>query len=849
MANYLFATVGGRDVQFKKEFVNDDNLLCGTNRSGERMPTFIYPRETGKEVFNHIDRYKEKLEYPIIDPVIEYLAKNNNKPDKIFLFVSNQTPADSSDTIFIGKILAENIKLPGMVCEVKELTKDSAAFDDQYDAIYQQLSAIEQEINIFEDAVFILPQSGTPATRNALLLNCILFFPKAKQIQNPRGQKVTEQHFPQKFRDQVRIKSFPSILKETLATISARNLSHTDGSHVMISYQKNLKEKLEALKKSHLEIGFKNLKENYDAFSDYLRGQMEYIADISGQTSSHTFFDYDFELEVEIFRGLIESFLLKGLIDDLKHDGKDVGVIIDYMDSSKKISIPGGSNGINAFYTILKNFIRNLYKHSTFDKADSGYKYVIYLNIDNDDYFQDYYKVTLYDQNTFSENDLNQIITGTAERKGISQCIHDKLLNEEGVVRKYGWGILEMKIAAFYLMGLPLMYFDEPVNYKNEIDLSKKEIKQIFPNPFKVVNYKKHLAYEFYLRKPETFCVVNGIKPKNESKYQDAGVTFCSGDDKDIISNTRAKFIINNHDATCNSHKCYNIRQIDFFDGNLSNLLDKSKQHDIILTWLQKMFLEKEQSIYNFKKEDFNQDAEKSLAKETINKLKDKNLIVIDSHGNGHSELNFQQLKKQGYFYYSTKHSKDNYDIPIEELDKLRWEELEAIFTKVAVLDERIQNKVNEAQNYIHKLSKRDLLELRGVFIPGLTGDEEKSFDLRSFVFGNGINKEKVKSLESIIKEFLEEYHYVVLHFSILEKMAEIMKKNLVNYHNQLIKGLTIQDHYLVLTSGKGTPPTLPEGSYFINLSSLARAINNLSKVELVQHLNALKIYHKPKKS
>ncbi len=851
MANYLFATVGGWDVTFKNEYVIPDNDLCGT-RSGRKIPAFAKSREGGEEVFKSFGEWKEKLEYPIVDPVIEYCKQGDHKLDKIFLFVSNQKPPDNSDTIFFGKILKEHFKSVFKIdCNIKELTENPADFDKQYDAINHIFSEIENDINPKRDNIFIFPQTGSPATRNALLLNCILYFPKATQLAKPKGGGVTEQHFPQKFRNQVRIKSLPSTLKETLATISARNLSHTDGSHVMISFQKNLNEKLASLQKKTSETEFENLKNNYADFSDYLRGQMEYIADLSGQTASQTFFNYNFSSEAKYLMEIINSFLGNGLIDDLKQKNgtteNPVKVNLIYTTEIKVVSIPGGSNGINAFYTIVKNFIRNLYKHSSYGvEQDSGSPfYDIFIRLD-ESHWKDFYQVTLYDHNKYTNSQINEIINDTRDKKkGIGQCLNDKLLDDDGVVRDYGWGILEMKIAACYLMGLPLMYFDEPVNEKNEIDLSKKKTGKIFPKPLDVINYQQHLAYVFYLLKPETFLVIADEKSKkDESDLQKVGVNFFTGEKQDIDMNVRAKFIIDTRVNASDSCKLNNIREIDFFKGDFSALLKEGERKRIILEWQQKMFLNDGQTFDDFTKIDLNNISDKKKPTDNSN---NKNLIMVDQHGDVHKSMDFSKLRKQGYFYYSTGCRKDKHDIPLGELKNLKWEEIEAIFTKVAVLDERIQDKANAAQHYIHQLSKRDLLELRGVYVPKLHGEETDAFDLRSLVFGNSVKDKNIDILEHIIEKFMKEYHYVVLHFSVLEKMAEKKKKKLATYYDSLVKKTQVRDHYLILTSGKGTPPTLPEGAYFISFASLERAVRNLSKVELVQHLNALRVHHKSK--
>jgi hypothetical protein len=419
-------------------------------------------------------------------------------------------------------------------------------------------------------------------------------------------------------------------------------------------------------------------------------------------------------------------------------------------------------------------------------------------------------------------------------------------MNNDGIIRDYGWGILEMKIAACYLVGFPLVYFDEPVDKNNVINLVETDIKKVFPKPLQVINYKSHLAYEFYLLKPLTVSIVTEKNNKtDESELKQLGINYFTDDLNNFDLNSRTKFIISSRKIPDNELKWNNIRQIEFLKKSFSSLLSEKVRASIILKWQQQMFFEEGQTFDIYNKVNLNLENTDTLTSDQEEILKGNNLIVIDSHANGHKNMSFIELKNQGYIYYSTSCNKDLYDLPpIGNLDDLKWYEIEAIFTHVAILDERIQKEVNESKGFIHSLSKRDLLELRGIFIPENKGGID-AFNLEKLVFGEKVNTSTVESLEKIIENYMQKYHYVVLHFSILEKMANIKEKKIELYYQEMIKKVNRKNHYLILTSGKGTPSTLPEGTYFISFTSLERTIRSLSKIELVQHLNALRIHSK----
>ena len=100
--------------------------------------------------------------------------------------------------------------------------------------------------------------------------------------------------------------------------------------------------------------------------------------------------------------------------------------------------------------------------------------------------------------------------------------------------------------------------------------------------------------------------------------------------------------------------------------------------------------------------------------------------------------------------------------------------------------------------------------------------------------------------------------HYVVLHLSgfetIITDSSEYLKSRIPGYTYSTIaeafwyllsskvlgKHIKDKSKYLVLTSGKGTPKTLPDNSYFVSLGNLEFALKR-NKFELVKLLNSIR--------
>lgn len=232
MATYLFTTIGTQDIQFKKEFINECEkrycLIDGKGLSGSA-------RDSGLNILNDINNCREKLDYPILQPLIDYCVKREQKIDEIFLIVSNQKKPHPLDTLYFGMILEKLIWGEfGINTRIVEIQGNISSFDDQYFELNDCLKEIENEqfFNNENDKFYILSQSGAPPSRNALLLNCMQRFKGSIQIEKPKNGEVTVQHFPEHFFKQVKEKIAPYAIKAYVAQVLSKNYVHHIGSHV-----------------------------------------------------------------------------------------------------------------------------------------------------------------------------------------------------------------------------------------------------------------------------------------------------------------------------------------------------------------------------------------------------------------------------------------------------------------------------------------------------------------------------------------------------------------------------------------------------------------------------------------
>ncbi len=858
MANYLIKPIGGVDLE-----IEDKSKFKELSYYSETGKTIRAVRINGKKLLKQINEDKSLINYisfKIIEGGIKFCEqKFNGEPfTLLFIVTDNKKDNKDDDSLYFGKIFKiwqrQKYRLQFITLE-----EDLKTFDANYNELSEYFNNEKAKIkfNFSDDKVVVHTAAGLPNTRIALMLHCIQSFKESNVCQletfvESEGLVTIEQSFPKQFRDNLRKNIFPHALKETLAIISAKNLSHTDGSHVMPWFEN-------ALIKGEYNS---DINEAFSEYNTYLKNTMELTADLSGGMGNQSFFNYLFIDIAVCLKSLFTTFLGKGVTDG-KGEAK---IEIDNELKTKIVALPGGENGKTALVVILKNFFRNLYKHSGADDKNNYSGMLKLEEYDSDEFL----KISLTEESkSYSKKDADTTV------KKINDLINKKILNEDLTIRETGWGIMEMKIAAAYLIGLPLELFES----FSEVGRGN------FPSPFIEASEKVNsdglykIKYTFYLLKTKIALI-----EKNEDWHYNE-ITLPQGfdwlDETDKKKEKkRHEFLIRKANSTQVSKlKSSNIKQV---------FLDSS---ETILDYLE----EKEENIIHNKwLESFHKGMSDSqeIQLRAYNRLSEcpielKNLCVIDDHGKWYLSKNtYPDLTK--LFYYEKLNNPDNKltrFIKTDEYKKpyiintIKDRLIESILTNVAVLDERVQEysettKDKELANF--KL--HTLYGLKRIFIPlrlTSSNQEDIAFDkweiddfsgkkcsLNELMYGKEKNSTASK-FEFLVK-LLEYYfvqkncHYVVLHLSgfetIVNDSSKYLKSKISGYTGAALDeafwyllgpkvlGKYIKDKskYLVLTSGKGTPKTLPHNSYFVSLGNLEFALKR-NKYELVKLLNSIR--------
>lgn len=194
-----------------------------------------------------------------------------------------------------------------------------------------------------------------------------------------------------------------------------------------------------------------------------------------------------------------------------------------------------GTTGLQAFYALLENFLRNSAKHSDPDRLQSArersraiidsvdsatvsglqekiisstaltvflefkYDWAGYL----DQYVDDYVKVSMYDN-----------MGGWPDSKGrtVEQAIGPKLdprregafITWDGRIAEGTWGMKELRICASFLRGLRISEYDEP---RDLPAIAAREF------AYREPEQDRSLGYEFYLPKPKDLLILGDLLP------------------------------------------------------------------------------------------------------------------------------------------------------------------------------------------------------------------------------------------------------------------------------------------------------------------------------------------------
>ena len=185
MRNIVVAMVGSRDVRYKLPLEDRFRLGGNTPRAdysdvvkslwGRPNPDAENLRAISERL---LDRYRdqyddnvtnETLEFPILQPALDYILDHNERIDILILIVTDQPGISHNrdDTIHCGELIEQLIqaRFDRIASIEKEVFRDPP---NESDRMYRAVRTLLRRKIKGEDKLFVLPSSGTPAISGAL---------------------------------------------------------------------------------------------------------------------------------------------------------------------------------------------------------------------------------------------------------------------------------------------------------------------------------------------------------------------------------------------------------------------------------------------------------------------------------------------------------------------------------------------------------------------------------------------------------------------------------------------------------------------------------------------------------
>jgi len=146
----LISNIGNRDVVYQGKTLERDII-----------------RQLGEELFNNYDGEKEKLTYPLLEPMLRTFA---DRLKNIYLFVTNQEDrrVRNSDTLYLGQIIQKWIRdIYSIHVNVIQYTNNPTDYEKVYRFFTNYFSQEESFISKAKKRIISL-SGGTPQMNGAL---------------------------------------------------------------------------------------------------------------------------------------------------------------------------------------------------------------------------------------------------------------------------------------------------------------------------------------------------------------------------------------------------------------------------------------------------------------------------------------------------------------------------------------------------------------------------------------------------------------------------------------------------------------------------------------------------------
>jgi len=502
-------------------------------------------------------------------------------------------------------------------------------------------------------------------------------------------------------------------------------------------------------------------------------------------------------------------------------------------------SFPGGTIGLQAFYSILENIIRNAAKYASATNS------VEYLEFKIDCPDLDSTEVVKYDRNDLIRVTITDNLGNGHVYKKLKRMLQEPIIREsDGELERTHLGLKEMKICAAFLRG----WGPETIE-KNEIncwhDSNSKAI-------LDVRNAQGNLQYSFFLLKPkEALVVTENLEYWNTVREQFALWGIDVGNIEEckkflLSSKARYRFILKDNviDETEFSEQDWLPMRIVSADcAKIANFTPQDMLHEVYNAWLSTLCKEKgwdnvhlviypsERVSSQWSRDENRTNSEwqghyilhkdwdyKSVKprqgvilyydhfRDNVNRLKDRlgwaaldkgmvksNVIHIEAITGGNSSL--RKIEND-----------DSPPIVIREL-------IEAGLAKVLIIDERFFGVAEQDQG------QGQFFRTRGIEIWDYD-KEKKRFKALKNRWGNVFICEKKVRIPSIDLH----YDFLLLHQSILEKVLESLKLSRSKQHTiSILDSLSshVKPKFKMIHTGRGKTEDPPAGWRFLTYSQL----------------------------
>ncbi|MGV8111795.1 MAG: hypothetical protein AB2L17_02700 [Lentimicrobium sp.] len=592
------------------------------------------------------------------------------------------------------------------------------------------------------------------------------------------------------------------------------------------------------------------------SFNEYLKHRMDLLADIATTTSP--VMESPMYLVRDIMSGLDKNRILLNRISGVSPRINFSFKVVFNREEIRNLrhqndpvlSMTNDLLGAQAFYIILENIIRNIYKHGN---PANDFQVVIDVNQCISD--NSYYEINVFDTLPKSMTEVEEIVLKRNESFNEPVFYNNKL-------RDHNLGSIEMAVCSCYLRCLPVDSFTNE-SFKINVGSPSNEPSNCLIHAYvhKLEGEKNHsLGYRFFISKPRQVLVVSNndfqLAGKSDILLKDIGISVIRPDDlnSDFISKHQFIFL----------DKGIEESVADSFPSQLPKRIVKyssSLQFDTIESFtasLWQQYLMNNFSKYNSVSFRYYSENPKLFFSSEI-EAENNFSVYIDNHDSkwicrdcktinkncfnctSMNTAECEPLASFNYYEMALGHSRLTKSIlrglifsgkSQQELIRqniLQSEYAENVLTRIMIIDERIQhNLVNEAKMYRGKVPLYDYFHQQCVCMP-----KKEEANLNFETFGTLIEPESESSkIRNYIRERIDSATFCVIHLGILEKMLKSGSSKSREAIDELISGIVHdpkQRRKLIITSNRGGALNIPNDISYVPFPLLQNALETMN--------------------